>query len=56
MRILGIDPGLQVCGYACIETNGDQHKLIEAGVIRIDSRLPIEEKLNRIAEDMDSLL
>jgi crossover junction endodeoxyribonuclease RuvC len=56
MRILGIDPGLQVCGYACIETNGDQHKLIEAGVIRTDSRLPIEEKLNRIAEDMDSLL
>jgi len=56
MRILGIDPGLQVCGYACIETNGDQHKLIEAGVIRTASRLPIEEKLNRIAEDMDSLL
>ena len=56
MRILGIDPGLQVCGYACIETDGDQHKLIEAGVIRTDNRLPIEEKLNRIAKDMDSLL
>jgi crossover junction endodeoxyribonuclease RuvC len=56
MRILGIDPGLQVCGYACIETDGDQHKLIEAGVIRTDGRLPIEEKLNRIAEDIDSLL
>jgi crossover junction endodeoxyribonuclease RuvC len=56
MRILGIDPGLQVCGYACIETDGDQHKLIEAGVIRTDSRLPIAEKLNRIAEDIDSLL
>lgn len=56
MRILGIDPGLQVCGYACIETEGDRHKLIEAGVIRTDSRLPIAEKLNRIAGDMDSLL
>jgi crossover junction endodeoxyribonuclease RuvC len=22
MRILGIDPGLQVCGYACVETDG----------------------------------
>lgn len=56
MRILGIDPGLQVCGYACLEIDGEQHKLFEAGVIRTDSRLPIEEKLNRIAEDMDSLL
>jgi len=56
MRILGIDPGLQVCGYACLEAGEEKHKLIEAGVIRTDSRLPMEEKLNRIAEDMDSLL
>lgn len=56
MRILGIDPGLQICGYGCIESDGDQHRLIEAGVIRSDSGLPIEEKLSRIAEDMDLLL
>jgi crossover junction endodeoxyribonuclease RuvC len=56
MRILGIDPGLQVCGYACLEADDGRDKLIEAGVIRTDSRLPIEEKLNRIAEDMESLL
>jgi crossover junction endodeoxyribonuclease RuvC len=65
MRILGIDPGLQVCGYACIETDGDRHKLIEAGVIRTAPASScrktgaggrIEEKLNRIAEDTDSLL
>ena len=56
MRILGIDPGLQVCGYACLEADDGREKLIEAGVIRTDSRLLIEEKLNRIAEDMDSLL
>jgi len=56
MRILGIDPGLQVCGYACLETDGDLYKLIEAGVVRTDSRLAIEEKLNRIAEDTDELL
>ena len=31
MRILGIDPGLQVCGYACLErTSADEH-LVEAG-------------------------
>ncbi len=56
MRILGIDPGLQVCGYACLETGEDKEKLIEAGVIRIASSSAIEQKLNRIAEDTQSLL
>jgi crossover junction endodeoxyribonuclease RuvC len=56
MRILGIDPGLQVCGYACLETDAENEKLIEAGVVSTDNRQPIEEKLNRIAQDTESLL
>lgn len=56
MRILGIDPGLQVCGYACLEMDADNEKLIEAGVIHTESRQAIEVKLNRIAEDTQSLL
>lgn len=56
MKILGIDPGLRVCGYACLEIDADKEKLIEAGVIRTDSGVAIEEKLNRIAEDTESLL
>ncbi len=56
MRILGIDPGLQICGYACLETDADKEKLIEAGIIRTDKRQPIEIKLYRIAEDTQSLI
>lgn len=56
MKILGIDPGLQVCGYACLETCAEKEKLIEAGVIRTVGASAIEEKLNRIAEDTQSLL
>jgi len=56
MRILGIDPGLQVCGYACLEVGQDKEQLIEAGVIRTDGGSAIQEKLNRIAEDTESLL
>ncbi len=52
MRILGIDPGLQVCGYAVVE--GD--RLIEAGAVRINEKAAIEVKLNQIAEDIESLL
>ncbi len=56
MRILGIDPGLQVCGYACLDAEPGEEKLIEAGVIRTEGGVPIEQKLNRIADDTQSLL
>ena len=56
MRILGIDPGLQVCGYACLETSSAGEKLIEAGVFRTAVGSAIETKLNRIAEDTETLL
>jgi crossover junction endodeoxyribonuclease RuvC len=56
MRILGIDPGLQVCGYACVDANQDTETLVEAGVIRTADGSTIEAKLNQIAEDVDSLL
>jgi len=56
MRILGIDPGLQVCGYACVEVEGDKETLVEAGVFRISRSSAIEQKLNQIAEDTRVLL
>jgi crossover junction endodeoxyribonuclease RuvC len=56
MRILGIDPGLQVCGYACIEADGNEEKLIEAGVFRTSVESPVEQRLNQIAGDMETLL
>ena len=56
MRILGIDPGLQVCGYACIEVLSGSENLLEAGVVRTVRGEALEEKLNRIAEDIATLL
>ena len=56
MRFLGIDPGLLVCGYACLEVEQDGEKLIEAGIIRTPGDLALEQRLNRIAEDTASLL
>jgi len=56
MKILGIDPGLQVCGYACLETDSTENKLIEAGVFQTAGKSAIEVRLNRIAEDIESLL
>ncbi len=56
MIILGIDPGLQVCGYACLQVERGEEKLIEAGVIRTERDDAMEQRLNRIAEDAESLL
>ena len=56
MRILGIDPGLQVCGYACLETSSEEEKLVEAGVFRTSGGSAIETKLNQIAQDTESLM
>jgi len=56
MRILGIDPGLQVCGYACIESKSGETTLIEGGVLRTTGQSAIESRLNQIAEDIDSLI
>ena len=56
MKILGIDPGLHVCGYACLASAHGAERLVEAGFIKTDPKMELEEKLVRIAEDMDALL
>jgi len=56
MRILGIDPGLQVCGYACLDVGEDIVKLLEAGVFATPTDLAMEQRLNRIAGDTGEVL
>ena len=49
MRVLGIDPGLTRCGLGIVEGSvGRPLHLIEVGVVRTASDLPIEERLRRI--------
>ncbi len=56
MRILGIDPGLQVCGYALLDSDGDAGRIVEAGVLRTAAEFALERRLNQIAADIDTLL
>jgi crossover junction endodeoxyribonuclease RuvC len=56
LRILGIDPGLQVCGYACLEIDGDRETVVEAGILKTTHDLPIEARLDEIAGDIETLL
>lgn len=51
MRIIGIDPGLQLCGYAVIEKQEKGIHLLEAGIFRTDGEATLEFRLNQIAGD-----
>ncbi len=51
LRILGIDPGLNITGYGVLERNKKspkQPRVIEAGVIRGDAKQSLEERLAEI--------
>lgn len=59
MRILGIDPGLRVAGYACIEGTADRPAIIEAGVIRLVRGSPtpsVPDRLFELERDFEDLL
>ncbi|MCK4959007.1 MAG: crossover junction endodeoxyribonuclease RuvC [Planctomycetes bacterium] len=56
MIILGIDPGLQVCGYAVLDAESSEEKLLEAGVFRTDSDADLARRLTQIAGDTQTVL
>jgi crossover junction endodeoxyribonuclease RuvC len=48
LRILGIDPGLIITGYGLIDVRNGEPTLLEGGVIRIPTKLPLEQRLATI--------
>lgn len=56
MRILGIDPGLRLTGYGVIEFDARKPVLIDGGVIRLNEKLPMPDRLIELEREMQSLL
>jgi crossover junction endodeoxyribonuclease RuvC len=58
MRIVGIDPGLRVTGYACVELRpgATDPTLVEAGVIRLRADEPVAARLRALHEELGALL
>jgi len=56
MKILGIDPGLNITGYGLINAKGQDIKLLEAGVIRTSSKQPFEQRLLTIFQNITDIL
>jgi len=55
MRILGIDPGLQLTGYGVIDYAPVRPKLIDAGVIRLKPKTDIPDRLVELERELDSI-
>ncbi|MBK8915479.1 MAG: crossover junction endodeoxyribonuclease RuvC [Phycisphaerales bacterium] len=56
-RVLGIDPGLLRTGYAVLDRDSRcEARLVEAGVIRLAPRDPLERRLATLAEALEALI
>lgn len=56
MIILGIDPGSRITGYGVIDISGRNPRYIDSGCIRMDSKMPMSERLHTIFKGVDYLI
>jgi len=56
MRILGVDPGYAISGYAVVEYEGNKFKVIDYGVIRTPSKQAMQYRLNKLYDKYDELI
>src|SRR5690349_6088854 len=55
MRIIGIDPGLQITGYGVIDYMPVKPALIDGGIIRLNAKTSIADRLVELERDLQSL-
>lgn len=58
MRILGIDPGLQLTGYGVIDHKPHVRTpaLVDAGVIRLKAKTSVSQRLVELERELESIL
>ncbi len=55
-RIIGVDPGTNILGFALIDAHKDNFKIIDIGVVKMKKSLSHHEKLKRIFESLNELI
>ena len=55
MRIIGIDPGLQLTGYGVVDWRPVRPALVDGGVIRLKTKTPIADRLVELEQELDDL-
>lgn len=56
MKILGVDPGLATIGYGIVDYKAQRFTTIAYGAITTRARLPIQRRLEIIADELDGLI
>jgi crossover junction endodeoxyribonuclease RuvC len=56
VRILGIDPGLQITGYGILDFSQTQPRLIDGGVIRLNTKSSLPDRLVELHTELETLL
>lgn len=56
LRVLGIDPGLNITGYAIMDFGRAEPAIVEAGAIRTSASLPLAERIGLIHADLTQVL
>jgi crossover junction endodeoxyribonuclease RuvC len=56
LRILGIDPGLQITGYGLVDFAGSSPTLVEAGTLRSHATWSLEKRLLELHEGLEQIL
>ena len=56
MRVLGIDCGSERTGYGIIDSDGGDHRMVAAGVIRTNTKWAFERRLLVIATGLRKLI
>jgi len=56
VRVLGIDCGSERTGYGVIDSDGQAHRMVAAGVIRTSPKSPFERRLQEIAGGLRGLM
>lgn len=55
-RVLGIDPGLNITGYAVVDLGAGEPRIVEAGAIRPDAKSGIGGRIRLIFDELTALL
>jgi crossover junction endodeoxyribonuclease RuvC len=55
MKIMGIDPGTRNLGYCVLDFDGKNYSLVEAGLIKIKTKI-LQEQIVELVEGLDIIL
>jgi crossover junction endodeoxyribonuclease RuvC len=55
-RVLGIDPGLHITGYAAVDFSGHEPAVVEAGALRTSPRADMTERITQLHADLAQLI